>query len=328
MKEKQPFLKRSISVRTILAGIAILFLLYIAVSMIMGPIVGNVFYTVNDQLRLAEPGRGSSPLAYNITTERSLVIPPAPAATQPPVEQPLAGQDRLIIRNGNLTLTVKDALAAQKDVTQVVTELAGEGAFVVSSSARSDYEGEAPYVDMVVRIPATRFDEVMDRISKMAVKVNERTESAQDVTADYTDLKTRLETLEAARDRLLQIMKEAATTDALLQAEQQLTQREADIESLKGQMKFLSESAQLSSITIHLAPYVLNQPIDSSWRPAETVRQAFETLVNSLRGFADFLILFVIAILPWLLLIGAIWYGVSHIIKRRRVRKQEEAPKG
>jgi hypothetical protein len=240
---------------------------------------------------------------------------------------PAAPTERLIIRNGYLSLTVDDSLATQQEIEKIVVELQDEGAFLVSSNARASDEGNSPYIETVIRIPATKFDEVMDRLAGMAVKVNERNESAQDVTAEYVDLETRLETLEAARDRLLQIMKQSATTEELLLAEQQLTQREAEIESLKGRMQYLSESARLSSITIELSPYLLSQPIENKWRPAETARRAYDTLLASLRGFGNFLIIFVIDVLPWLALIGLIWWGVAAIVRKRRDRKQAGAAK-
>jgi hypothetical protein len=326
MKEKVPFLKRKVSVQVILGGIALLVAAFLVVSMLLGPVVGNTFSTVNANLD-------------SVGSESPMLLPPSEEEMQRAIllpasmdtliaQQPAASQDqRLIIRNGNLSLTVDDALASQAAITKMVNDLAAEGAFVVSSSARTDYEGQAPSVDMVIRIPAAKFDDVMERASKLAVKVNDRTESAQDVTAEYRDLDTRLASLEAARDRLLQIMKQSATTEELLLAEQQLTQRETEIESIKGQMKYLSESARLSSITIMLYPYELSQPIDNTWRPAETIRQAAETFVDSLRGFADFLIVFVIAVLPWLVVVGLVWWVVARIVRKRRVRKQAETPK-
>jgi hypothetical protein len=249
------------------------------------------------------------------------------AAVAPEEPRQAVTTDRLIIRNGQLTLTVKDTLAAQKEVEYIVAKLAGEGAFVVSSNARASYEGASPYIDMTIRVPADQFDEAMDRIAGLAMNVEGRSENAQDVTAEYVDLQTRLESLEAARNRLLQIMKESATTEELLMAEQQLTQREAEIESIKGQMKYLSESARLSSVTVSLLPYRPDQPLDTRWRPAETARSAFDALVNSLRGFADFLIVFAIVILPWLLFFGGIWWGARKVIRKRRAGKSEEKPK-
>jgi hypothetical protein len=135
--------------------------------------------------------------------------------------------------------------------------------------------------------------------------------------------------MEAARDRLKEIMSEAQNTNDLLLAEQQLTQREAEIEALKGRMQYLEQSAALSSINITLQPYVLSQPVDSSWRPAETVREAFDALLRSLRGFGDFLIIFVIAVAPWLLIAGLIIYGIYRFIRGRVLRSRaRNAPAG
>lgn len=228
--------------------------------------------------------------------------------------------ERLIIRNGILRLTVQDTRAAQTEVEKVVSELTVKGAFIVSSEERTNYEGQAPTIEITIRVPAEEFDAVMERVSKLAVKVDERSETADDVTAEYVDLNTRLESLEAARDRLMEIMKNSETAEELLLAEQQLTQRETEIESIKGRMKFLSESARLSSVSISLYPYLPSQPLDDTWRPAETVRTAVDALVDSLRGFVEFLIIFAIAVLPWLLALGAIWWGVARIVRKRRAK--------
>ena len=246
---------------------------------------------------------------------RESVIAATPVGTQ---------QERLIIRNGQLVLTVEDTRATQQSIEQMVAEMAGEGAFVVSSSERVGPDQNSPYISLHIRIPVTRFDEVIDRLAAMAVEVRDRNETAQDVTEEYVDLQARLESLEAARQRLLEIMQDAQTTEDLLLAEQQLTQREAEIESIKGRLQYLAQSAQLSSITIELWPYLLSQPLDTRWRPAETAREAFETLVNGLRSFGDFVIFVTIAVLPWLALGGLVVYAAVRLV--RRWRKPQSKP--
>jgi hypothetical protein len=148
------------------------------------------------------------------------------------------------------------------------------------------------------------------------------------VTDEYVDLAARVESLETARQRLLEIMEGALVTEELLQAEQQLTQREAEIESIRGRMQYLQQSAALSRIDITLQPYILSQPVDTSWRPAETVRRAFDALLGGLEGLADFLIYFVIAILPFLAFFVVIIYGIVRFVMRRiqvrRARKAED----
>jgi hypothetical protein len=233
--------------------------------------------------------------------------------------------ERLIIRTGNISLVVEDTRAVQGTIEEMVAGMAGEGAFVVSSDEYGGTEGSQPHVTMSIRIPASRFDRVMDNLADLAVEVTSRNESAQDVTEEYVDLEARLESLEAARERLLEIMQEARSTKDLLEAEQQLTQREAEIESIKGRMQYLEESARLSSIWIELQPYIFSQPVSEHWRPAETARRAVESLVDGLQGFGDFLIFFAIAILPWLLALGLVIFLVVWIVRwRSRARRAAE----
>lgn len=242
------------------------------------------------------------------------------------------GQDqqiqRLIIRNGTISIYSENTLEARQKIEEMVAQMAGDGAFVVSSDESGGYSDDLPYINMVIRVPAGKFDTVMDAIASLAAKGTSvtRNESGQDVTDEYVDVKSRLEALEAARQRLLQIMSEAQNTNDLLLAEQQLSQREAEIESLKGRMQYLEQSAALSSITISLQPYILSQPVDTGWRPDETLRRAVDTLLNDLRDFGDFLITFAVVALPWLLLVGAVLFFGGRAIFRR-IRKWQDARK-
>ncbi len=247
------------------------------------------------------------------------VVAAAPT-TEPNQPQP----ERLIIRNGSVTLVVKDTRAAQQSIEQMVSEMAGEGAFVVSSNERGSGVDQSPYINLQIRIPATRFDETMDRLAALAVDVYSRNETAQDVTEEYVDVQGRLEALEAARQRLLEIMQNADTTEELLLAEQQLTQREAELEALQGRLNYLSESARLSSIAIELWPDLPSQPLDTRWRPNETARRAIDVLVSSVRGFANFLIFSGIAVLPWLLVIGLVVLGGMRWWRARRKKAPVE----
>ncbi len=251
----------------------------------------------------------------------------APAA-EPAYDTPslVYAAERLIIRTGNISMAVEDTRAAQATIEAMVEGMASEGAFVVSANEYGGTEENQPYVSMTIRIPAARFDATMDRLADMAVIVNSSNESADDVTEEYVDLEARLESMETARQRLLEIMEEARNTEDLLQAEQQLTQREAEIESIKGRMQYLEQSARLSSIFIELQPYLLSQPVSDEWRPAETARRAVTALVDGLKGFGDFAIFFAIAILPWLAVIAVVIFVIVILVRwRARVRRAKRA---
>ena len=267
----------------------------------------------------------SQPVVEEVAMEKAVEGAPAePSAYGAP--ELVYAAERLIIRNGNISMAVEDTRGAQATIESMVASMAADGAFVVSAEEHGGTEDSQPYITMSIRIPAARFDEAMDRLADLAVTVYSSNESAQDVTEEYVDLEARLESLEAARQRLLVIMEEARNTEDLLQAEQQLTQREAEIESIKGRMQYLEQSAALSSIWVELQPYILNQPVGDEWRPAETTRRAVDTLLDALRSFGDFAIFFAIAILPWLAAIGLVILAIVLLIRwRARVRGRRKA---
>lgn len=293
-----------------------------------------------------QSGRSAAEMDYDEAMEESGEFE-APAAEPMPADDmgaaensgpglDLQGQDlqqdqpieRVIIRNGDISLTVENTREAKREIEQMVASMAEEGAFIVASNESGSGREGNPYVSMSIRVPADRFGEVMARLTDMAVEGTNPSinETADDVTEEYVDLQARIENLEAARDRLLVLMEDARTTEDLLMAEQQLTMRENEIESLKGRLRYLSQAARLSRINISLQPYILSQPVDARWRPAETVRQAVDALIDGLRGFGDFIIFFAIAILPWLLLLALIVFAVVRFVQwRLRVRARRSA---
>ncbi|MEJ2209450.1 MAG: DUF4349 domain-containing protein [Anaerolineae bacterium] len=267
--------------------------------------------------------------------EREALIEEAPPAPMEPGDTGSSGgvgtgeavgqaEERLIIRTGSITVRVEDTVAAEQEIEDLVARLAAEGAYVVSSEQRGGTDGQDPYITMAIRVPAARFGQAMDAIAELAVDVVSRVENTDDVTEEYVDLGARLEALQAARDRLLEIMSEANRTEDLLAAEAQLTQREADIEAIQGRMQYLSQSAALARIYVELQPYALSQPVGEGWRPAETVRDALEALLEGAQGLVDFAIFFVIAVLPWLLALALALYVLYRIVRwavhRRRAR--------
>lgn len=229
---------------------------------------------------------------------------------------------RLLIREGNISISVDGTVEVRSQIEGIVAELAGDGAYIVTSSESGRGEDRQPYISMIIRVPVEQFDAVMDQIAGMAVEVEERNADSQDVTEEYVDLQGRIEALEISIDRLQELMANADFTEDLLYAEEQLSRREAELEALKGRLNYLAESAALSRININLIPYELSEPIDASWKPAETFRRAVENLVDSLRGFADFMIVFVVQVLPWFIFFGLIVWVVVAVVRSRRRKRQ------
>jgi hypothetical protein len=228
-------------------------------------------------------------------------------------------QERLIIRTGNLSIVVADTEAT---IAQIMTMVEANDGWVVSSSLYQ-YSETAKTGDITVRVPSDGYNSALEAIKGMALEVTNESSSGQDVTDEFVDLASRLTNLEATADRVRNFLDESRNVEEALAVNQELSRLEGEIEVIKGRMQYLSQSASFSTITVHLTPDEASQPIElAGWRPEGIAKEAIEDLVRALQGIAGFLIQFIIAVLPILLILGIpIWLVVRFFIRRRRRRK-------
>ena len=151
--------------------------------------------------------------------------------------------------------------------------------------------------------------------------------TGQDVTAEFTDLESRLRNLEATEAQLVNIMDRATKTEEVLAVFNQLTYIREQIEQVRGQMKYYSESAAMSAVTVSLIPDVLAQPIEvGGWRPQGVVKEAVEALLRAFQDLATGAIWIAIYVLPMLLVIGLPLYIAYRLIARRLRKPRPAAP--
>jgi hypothetical protein len=242
-------------------------------------------------------------------------------------EPPSAAQDRIVILNGSRTLVVNDP----SDAARKIADLArAKGGWVVNSNiSQSSYgaNGEKYYAgDITIRVPADSLDQTLAEIEALAVEVKSRQLSGQDVTAEYTDLQSRLRNLQASQSRLYAIMEKAEDTVAVTAVEVQLRQVEEQIEVLQGQINYYEESAKYSSVTVSLEPYIPSQPIEiGGWHPDGVAKQALEDLVRGLQELVDVIIRLGICGLPVLLILALV--ALPFVLITRALIRRGKTPK-
>jgi hypothetical protein len=74
-----------------------------------------------------------------------------------------------------------------------------------------------------------------------------------DVTDEYRDFGLRLGVMSSSRQRLVALMDQAGNLEELLKLEERLTKLTAEIESLKGKLKKLSQDISYSTIQVNFA---------------------------------------------------------------------------
>jgi hypothetical protein len=241
-------------------------------------------------------------------------------------------EKRLVIMNADISIVAMDPAEAMDTIATMAETYGG---FVVSSNlyqVTGKRGAEIPHATITIRVPAERLKQALAEIELMAVEVLSKNQSGQDVTKEYTDLKSRLRNLEDAAEQLRQIMDEAYKTEDVLRVYNELTAVTEKAEVIRGQIKFYEESAALSAISVTLTQFEGDEPIEpvtvEGWKPLVVLRNATQTLVNFFQGFVNFLIYVVVVVIPILALIAAPfligWWVVRKVRKPKKIAKEQQ----
>ncbi|KPK10881.1 MAG: hypothetical protein AMJ56_07055 [Anaerolineae bacterium SG8_19] len=230
-------------------------------------------------------------------------------------------QERLIIREGQMSIVVENTDESLKVIAILA---AAKNGWVVDSEVFQS--GNAKSGSITIRIPAEEFDTAVEEVRDLALEVTSESTNSQDVTEEFVDLEARVANLEATADRVRSFLDEAKTVEEALAVNAELSRLESEIESLKARMKFLSESAAFSRLTVFITPDELSRPIEvGGWRPEGVALSAVEALISALQSIASVLIWGVIFCLPLAIIFGIPAFFLIRYVYRRRRKSQDEA---
>jgi hypothetical protein len=249
-------------------------------------------------------GCGSAKEPFAESTRTASMLPAA--SPQAPTES----VQRRLVRTVDLDLRATDTTATSESLQKLATEFGGH----IGSLTSERRSGLLVY-SMTLRIPEARLDEALTRI-KSLVDVDRETMTQEDVTEKYVDLAARMKTLEATESELRNLLSESRQrqqkADEIMVIYKQLTEIRSSIEQIRGQLNVIENLSALATIRINLLPKESPAVAISSWRPSETVRRSFQSLVSVLTGLVDFAIILCIVVLPPTLILALIgWLALK-----------------
>ena len=225
--------------------------------------------------------------------------------------------DRQVIRTGYVSMRVDEVTKATFDVHALIKKRNG---LVSAEDVQSN--GDSTYANITAQIPAADLDAFIADVSKLG-NVDSINVNAQDVTTQVVDLDARVKALQTSIDRMTQLLAQATRIEDLLAIETQLSQRQAELDSLKAQRTWLGDQVAMSTITVSLSPKTEITEVDAP---------GFLSGLQS--GWAAFVSLIMVAVtalgffLPFLLVLAVIAIPVAIIVWRhsRRTRAVATTP--
>jgi len=216
---------------------------------------------------------------------------------------------RSVIMTGEVAVTDDDLDGARKELDDVLTALDGS---IDSEQTQNDDEGTIERSTIVVRVPVDRFPAAMTALQGLGT-LQHSDRSSKNVTTEVIDVDERVETLENSLDRLQDYQDEAKDIDDLIRYEREITQRQAELQSLKAQQSYLADQTAMSTITLYLStpdkyvapPGALDDAgfvagLKSGWNALQDTVVVVLTVVGAVLPFA--LVLGLVGVPLWVLL--------------------------
>jgi hypothetical protein len=200
-----------------------------------------------------------------------------------------------IIKTGQLSLEVGSLDRALSDSQKAIVGLGG----TVDSSNRSGTDQYAT-ASITFRVPVARWDEALSDLRKIGSKVLSEQTGSTDVTTQAVDLDARIRNLQAAETALQTIMARASAIPDIIAVENQLSDKQGQIEQLTAQRDQLGDQAARSTVTVtfQLPNTTIITQATQDWTLSGQIDQAGAALVRIGQGLATIAVWLVVVLLP------------------------------
>jgi len=154
------------------------------------------------------PEAGLPQAAYATAAPAATQVAPHGASAEGLASLVPPGANRMVIKDATLSLEVTTLATAVSTITQLAAD---QGGYVLETSTQgSDLYQTA---SLRIAVPADRFESTLERLRTLSNRVLSEQGSGQDVSAEYVDLETRLNNLEATSARVREFLAEAKTVE-------------------------------------------------------------------------------------------------------------------
>ncbi|MEL7529853.1 MAG: DUF4349 domain-containing protein [Bacteroidota bacterium] len=155
--------------------------------------------------------------------------------------------ERKIVKNATMRLIVSDVDTVRTQVSALAQTYGG-------------YVQRGDLNQITLRIESQYLDAAMAKVESMG-KVDSRSIRSQDVTEQYYDLDSRINSLEKTRDRYLALLEQAEGVGDILAVEKELERVTQELEALQGRYKLLADQVAYSTLTVYLQEKIKPGPI-------------------------------------------------------------------
>lgn len=158
---------------------------------------------------------------------------------------------RAVISTGQISLEGRDLEKVRFALQKLLGPWDGE---IADEESSADEKGRTRTSRLTLRVPSEHFDDAMTEIAALdGTRLVDRSRSSEDVTTQVIDNAARVRSQKLSLARVQALLAKAEDLNQIIAIESQLSQRQAELDSLEQQQKYLADQTALSTIELYLA---------------------------------------------------------------------------
>lgn len=188
-----------------------------------------------DQYKSAPPG--TTDKKDNAGTPPQIPTPQHPAANP--------DWDRKIVKTADLSVETKSFPAFTDRLHRLVRD---NGGYIAQEEQTQTSAQIANTVS--IKVPVDRFDDFVRQLPADSDRLNDKKISSEDVSMEYVDTRSRLETKKEVRERYLDLLRQAHSMKDILAIQEEINGIQEEMEAASGRITYLGHAAAFSTVNL------------------------------------------------------------------------------
>ena len=221
------------------------------------------------------------------------------------LQSPIVEKSTKIIKDGYMEINVKQIENVKKSIDTILKNYNAyyENEQYSNSSYQSSYS-------LKIRIKEASFDKMISNIITIDGIVKNKNINARDVTNDYYDTESRMNSAKKYLNRYYDLLSKAKSIKDIMEIEEKIQTIQIEIDSYEGRLKYMKDQISYSTLNLTLA--------ENHEYYHELAKEHFgKKLVNAFKKGGDVLAnitLAMITLWPLVLILVLIWIFKSRIL--------------
>jgi len=224
-------------------------------------------------------------------------------------------RQRKIIKEGAISFETANAKKTRDEIVKNVNEFNG----YLANDNITNYSGSTRY-RITIRVPADKFDMLLEQISNSANRVDNKEIKALDVTEEFIDVEARIKSKKELETRYRELLKQANKIDDILAIEKEIGLLRTDIEAFEGRLLYLIDKVAYSTLTIEFYEKIESTPTSFGFggKMSEALYDGWISALWFFIGIAN--------TWPFILMILFAIFAIRYFRKKRKIKRQSKEP--